>query len=345
MGCCSGIPTITEDLGIILNFSITDAIDGVGLNRKIVQLQFESITGIIDVPESNIHIIGANNNIYSLKIDNAEIKLPKNTVSNSLPISVNLFDVYGNIVNIPNLTTLNLNYAYGLSEKERARSGTGLYPLYMPNVEDMCGSYYESAKSLATEYTTELMKSARILNDEVVYEYSWPNGVYNTFDTVIDYSGTLPSDEIELNEETVNYRWVTLTKCWNGEDFETIKLDETTGFTLNINVSSDVKDLFIVDDYSMETMPGELIVQAKVIDTTKDNINVTEWFDCNKPYNGFAEVGTVNGQGAMYAGTSSALSKRITFGTKVYSGTLIFRVGIKEGSNLKIQSLTVKDLI
>ena len=96
----------------------------------------------------------------------------------------------------------------------------------------------------------------------------------------------------------------------------------------------------------MSTNNDDFIFMAKLVDFTKaGDCSITPWFNCNAPYDGFAKVCTANGQAVMYAGSSNALTKRVTFGRDTFSGTLIFRVGIKKDSGLRIKNLTVRDLI
>ena len=97
----------------------------------------------------------------------------------------------------------------------------------------------------------------------------------------------------------------------------------------------------------MSTCKDNLIIMAKVVNVNanQQDDNGIKWFDCNAPYDGFSKVGKTDGQAAMYAGSSNALSKRITFGKDTYSGNLFVRVGIKKGSELRIKNLTVRDLI
>jgi hypothetical protein len=190
------------------------------------------------------------------------------------------------------------------------------------------------------------MKDARTVNGEVIQDYGWPEGTYQYYSGSVDYSDLTDSDKIVSDEFNGDYRWVTFGKCWNGEDYEEVILNENSGFTLDINVADDVKDKFVADLYSMSTSNDNLILMAKFVDFSKTgDCSLTPWFNCNAPYDGFAKVCTENGQASMYAGSSNALTKRITFGKDTQSGRLIFRVGIKKDSGLRIKNLTVRDLI
>jgi hypothetical protein len=191
------------------------------------------------------------------------------------------------------------------------------------------------------------MKESRQLDaGEVVQDYGWPTKrIYNCASDTnakVDYSNLDGDIKVE------GFRWVTFKKYWTGNEYKEIKLNENSGFTLDINVADDVKKLFTTDLYSMSTCKDNLIIMAKVVnvDGYQQDDKGIKWFDCNAPYDGFSEVGKEeDGQAAMYAGSSNALSKRITFGKDTYSGDLFVRVGIKKDSGLRIKNLTVRDLI
>ena len=190
------------------------------------------------------------------------------------------------------------------------------------------------------------MKESRQLETgEVVQDYGWPTkGIYNWSS---DANDNVNYSELEGDSKVEGFRWVTFKEYWMGDEYKGIKLNENSGFTLDINVADDVKDHFTTDLYSMSTCKDNLIIMAKVVNVNanQQDDNKIKWFDCNAPYDGFSEVGKTDGQAAMYAGSSNALSKRITFGKDTYSGNLFVRVGIKKGSGLRIKNLTVRDLI
>ena len=252
-------------------------------------------------------------------------------------------DVYGHEKKIPtNLyDILKLNISK-IDESERVYSGTGINPIYDSRTNGKCGYPYESYKNLETTNTNELMKMARNLeNGETVYEYRWPDGRYSSIDgTLTDYTTVTNGDTI--GEDV--YRWVTITKFGKNSNLEPIVLNEASGFTMKFNIAEDKKDIWVEDKYSMTT--ENIIIQAKTFDPEKegDQSNCS-WVDCNSPYDGFAEVGTEDGQAGMYAGSSNATKKRVTFGKSTYSGKLAIRVGIKRTSNLSFESISIEDII
>ena len=346
-GLCSGIPSLTGNMEIRLGFTVKSAIDCVNADRVFIQFVDDLNDITVNIPEGNLSFtVDPDTKLYSIRVRDFTYEIPVEKVTEEQTFSINLYDVYGNCKKIPLFLTTNMRFAPGLSENERVCSGKGMFPTVDTERTTTCGYPFDSSADLKEKYTNELMKSARQTENGVVHEYAWPDGSNNSYSKFVSYEQTESSDVVNDEGYEGEYRWVTLAKLWNGEKFELVDLNENSGFTMDINVSEDQEGMFNTDVYSMSTNPDELVVMAKLVDYSKQgDCGLTKWFDCNKPYDGFAKVGTEDGQAAMYAGSSNALTKRITFGTDTYSGTLIFRVGIKKGSKLKIQSISVRDLI
>ena len=67
--------------------------------------------------------------------------------------------------------------------------------------------------------------------------------------------------------------------------------------------------------------------------------------DGNANYSGTGNPGsTSDGVAAMVNGSSTATSRRITFGSITYSGAIIVRIGIS-GSGISFQSLTATSIV
>lgn len=349
-GYCSGVPSTVNTIRLNIGFLLKNTVDCVNTDLKLLQFvdEFNGIT--LDIPLGNIRWVKdserLDDRLYSARVTNFTYDFPVDKPSTEQNFSLILYDVYKNFGKIENFMTTNMRLAPGLSEKERILSGSGLYPTVNIEISSLCGGAFDSSKSLKDVYTNELMKTSRLVNDEVVQDYGWPEGFYRHYSGVVDYLELPVSDTIESNDFNGEYRWVTFSKCWNGKEYEEVILNENSGFTLDINVADDVKDKFVADLYSMSTNNDSFIIMAKFVDfNLTGDCSLTPWFNCNAPYDGFAKVCTENGQASMYAGSSNALTKRITFGKDTQSGRLIFRVGIKKDSGLRIKNLTVRDLI
>jgi hypothetical protein len=347
---CSGVKYLTHDVDLAFNnVQLPHLVDAINSSGEVISLHDELNKEFVDIPLNSIKWIKSQQSDekrYTASFDYT-YNLPVKKVSEEVPFSLRVKDVYGNIRDVQ-LTTIKYLLAPCLDERERVNSSYGLYPAiwFGSSGPEYCGQSFDSSKLLTVQDYYELMKESRQLDTgEVVQDYGWPTkGIYNwasgTNDKV-DYSN------LDGDSSVGDFRWVTFKKYWTGDEYKEIKLIENSGFTLDINVADDVKGRFTTDLYSMSTCKDNLIIMAKVVnvDEYQRDDNKIRWFDCNEPYDGFSKVGKENGQAAMYAGSSNALSKRITFGKDTYSGDLFVRVGIKKDSGLRIKNLTVRDLI
>lgn len=72
----------------------------------------------------------------------------------------------------------------------------------------------------------------------------------------------------------------------------------------------------------------------------------TFWVDGNAYYSGTGNPGsTTDGTAAVVNAESTATTRRITFGSNTYTGNIIVRIGMTEGSNITITSLTASDIV
>ena len=342
-GICSGVRTINKDFTFKFNFIIQNAIDKVCNDGIVLKLYDECHDAYTDIPMGNMTFTVGLDGMYDITVSNFEYNFIVDKAYTEENFYIIVRDVYGHEKKIPtNLyDILKLNISK-IDESERVYSGTGINPIYDSHTNGKCGYPYESYKNLETTNTNELMKMARNLeNGETVYEYRWPDGRYSSIDgTLTDYTTVTNGDTI--GEDV--YRWVTITKFGKNSNLEPIVLNEASGFTMKFNIAEAKKDIWVEDKYSMTT--ENIIIQAKTFDPEKegDQSNCS-WVDCNSPYDGFAEVGTEDGQAGMYAGSSNATKKRVTFGKSTYSGKLAIRVGIKRTSNLSFESISIEDII
>jgi hypothetical protein len=167
------------------------------------------------------------------------------------------------------------------------------------------GGTYDSTKSLKTDYSEEL----QMLNGS----YQRPASV--------NYSSNFPVAGPDYSTGMgTGDRWVTFV---HGST-----LSNASSFTLTINGSS--------GSWSGAQTAG-VKIYAKVE-------GVTGWIDCNASYPGVGSPSN-NGDPAMVFGSSSATSKRVTFGSTTRSGTLYIRIGLPSGSDKKFTSITVGSIV
>ena len=259
-----------------------------------------------------------------------------------------------------------------VSESERVTSGMSnyIYPIYNNNSSNglnQCGKSFVSTNLLTSGYyVSELMKIGRNRFNtdgsfkDVAYEYKWPQGIYYYLtNSSIDYSNVagslldqsyLPVDDTRDWLKTEEFRWVTFEKFIGESDYSEVILKEANGFVINFDVSDDKLDKFIMDDLSGSTKGMAIYAKVLGIDTisqtylSDSEMLNTGWIDCNSPYNGFSRPKN-NGDAAMYAGSSTATQKRITFGREVKSGKLIIRVGITKSSGIEFKGISIKEIV
>lgn len=341
-GMCSGIKTITKDIKLIMKFTIINAVDMVASDGKVIEIYDECHDTYTFVPMGNMKFIKNSNGMYDVEVSGFEYDFAVDKAYRSENFGAYIYDVYGNKKKLDG-SLFELKFPISsISEKERVYSGTGLAPTYNTKTDGMCGYPFDSSKDLFADYPCELMKLGRVnAGGDTVFEYQWPKGTYLGLNgESTSYAGTSPADAIGDDD----YRWVTLTKFKKDDKFETITMNEASGFTMKINVSPDVIKNWGVDKYSMST--ENVIIQAILFDPSKDiDQESCSWVDCNTPYDGFATIGEQPNQAGMYAGSSNALTKRVTFGKDIYSGRLAIRIGIKRNSNLSFESVSIEDII
>lgn len=342
-GTCSGVQTIVKDkVSLSLTFSVTDAIDEfINKDRLVIRLRDIQHNIMVDVPESCINLIPSTDNIglYHIQVKNFQYFFENDNLYDKISFDVFVYDVYGNNRCFKNQFEQKYLTSYGLNENERVKSGRGLNPTFNTNSSDKCGYPFNSKEPLTNEGNNELQKVARIFEDNVIFEYKWPYGSYPRGE---QYSNITTGDTSVDPDK--NYRFVTFNKFWNGESWEEVVLNEASGFVLDFDVEKDELHKWTYNEYSLES--DDIIIQAKVVNpNTEDNQSITRWVDCNKPYDGFGVVGEEDNQSGMYAGSSTATKKRVTFGKDTYSGNLIIRVGIPKEHKLSFKHLSIKEII
>jgi hypothetical protein len=116
-----------------------------------------------------------------------------------------------------------------------------------------------------------------------------------------------------------------------------ITLKEASGFTVKITTDDET---WTVNKFSGST--NGLLLQARVIE---GGVYQTPWLDCNAPIGPYSKIkeDSENGLPAMFAGSSTATTKRISFGRSTISGKLYLRVGIT--SDKMIRNIEVLEVV
>lgn len=368
---CSGIPFIDKDsVSINITNIIANAIREINLDQKVLTIENTYSGETTDFDSSQYIKYSANRTTtdgvstidsFNMVLNGIPVSFTVNNLTYKQGYKFYVYDAYKNKVLVKlNDTdseyTMNLICCKGLNENERICSGSGLAPGFNPSgTVGLYGTNFDSTANLYTHKNLkrELMKAPRIYTDSngietTIAEYQWPTGKYNFLDetesNTCDYSKVDNGDTTAIDGET--YRWVTFKKFWNNNTgaYEPIIVSETNGYTIHINVADDKKSAWTMDNFTRATKNA--IIQTQLVDFTNTNIkSYTKWLDCNSPYNGFSNNGIEDNQAGMYAGSSDALNKRITFGKAMYSGQIIVRIGIKMGSGLTLKNVSIDNII
>lgn len=220
------------------------------------------------------------------------------------------------------------------SEPERVKSGNlDENSTYMDFVDSFGGLWYSSATC-----NKDLCKIGEVVDGKTVGVYQQPTEIYwiNTvnpapWDAKRSWEGYL------YNEE---YYGVA---CFNIGHIE-----DATGFVFKVNGLE--SDLSKFKSNKLTGSTNDVILQVCLID--KDQVDhsdakVTAFLDANSPYDGFSKVNeALFNTPVMYAGNSTAIEKRITFGrNKILSGDVFVRIGIKKNSGLRFTGIELVEEI
>jgi len=179
------------------------------------------------------------------------------------------------------------------------------------------GRIFAGSGEYPTTYATGGWDSAQNLISNADYdeELQLVGGVYKRPSG--NYTSNSPATGPDYNSDTqTDYRYVL---------FNTGTISNVTSVTLTLNNATGITNL----------EQSGIRLQVKV-----DGANpTTGWIDANSSYS--AGNPTNNGDPALdFGGSSSATSRRITFGSAVKSGTVYVRFGLPTGSTKSLGSIT-----
>ena len=270
---------------------------------------------------------------HNLHVNNASIPITHKTnfiltQNDVLTVVATVYDMYGtgHDIDILSITGIRIDKT---RELERVTSGLlANDSTYNVDTTSFGGTYDSSIScSSATISGNQLMKIGRVYNDEVIGEYQWPTGKYN-----VDYT-SFAGEQIGTDYYAA--------ACFSFTS-DSGYLDNASGFTMKIDTVADEADKWTFDTLTDATENAK--IQFCIVDTA--GTKITSWLDCNTPNDGFTTPDiTTFGSAAMYAGSSNALVKRVTFGHACYSGNLYIRIGIKKDSSLKFTGIEITEVV
>lgn len=265
-------------------------------------------------PEYRIEL---NNFDYSKNADTGFINISKSDIVYTLPemierrdsitFYVTLYDFYGESKDYE-CARMNVLISNISVDKRVINAGAELYP-------DILASSSDAGTTIDHR---ELIKDFNLQNafDDVNLpfnnSYKWPAGEWTYNNNVVSYEDESYKRGLVVNNKS--YRFILLDTG--------ITLNEASGFTVKITTDDET---WTIDKFSGST--NGLILQARVVD---GGTYQTPWLDCNAPIGPYSKIkdDSVNGHPAMFAGSSTATMKRVSFGRSTISGKLYLRVGI-----------------
>ena len=265
-------------------------------------------------PEYRIEL---NNFDYSKNADTGFINISKSDILYALPemterkdsitFYVTLYDFYGESRDYE-CARMNVLISNISIDKRVVNAGAELYPDILSSSSD-AGTIIDHR---------ELVKDFNLQNafDDVDLpfnnSYKWPAGEWTYNNNTVSYEDESYKRGLVVNEKS--YRFILLDTG--------IALNEASGFTVKITTDD---ENWTIDKFSGST--NGLILQARVLD---GGTYQTPWLDCNAPIGPYSKIkdDSENGLPAMFAGSSTATTKRISFGRSTISGKLYLRIGI-----------------
>jgi hypothetical protein len=198
------------------------------------------------------------------------------------------------------------------------------------------GTYGSNTTFTSTSHRVDTVssESARKTSGSGSYPASGYNGVFDSTQSLV---GTY-TEELQLRNGIYVYPSVNYTSI-GGPDYSSASgtrwatfnigtFTNNSAFTLNINGSSGISSIG----------QANLLIEVKIE-------GATFWVDGDAAYSGTGNPGSVSdGVAAVVIGSSTATSRRITFGAVTYSGSIIVRIGFT-GTGLQFTNLTATSIV
>lgn len=269
----------------------------------------------------------------NLHLENFEIPVTYENKNDVLPYSTTLdfyitvYDMYNSPYELKFYTYTGVRFDPTV-EYERCKAGNIDENSSFKDLPDSFGGLWSS---IVTP-TEDLTKIGEIVNGECIGVYQQPQEPFWT---------GVGSPKLFNPKTGWKGRQV-------GEDFYGVAcfnighIKDATGFVFRIEgLEKDLKN-YTFDKLSGST--NDVILQVCLVDPTEmehSNAKVTAFLDADNPYDGFTTVKeTVFQTPVMYAGNSTAIEKRVTFGrNKILSGDVYVRIGIKKDSGLRFTGI------
>lgn len=191
--------------------------------------------------------------------------------------------------------------------------------------------------STAHRVDTVSDESPRKTSGSGSYPSSGYNGVYDSSQSLI---GTY-TEELQLRNGIYLYPTVNYTTV-GGPNYSSATGTRWVTFNLGTFTNNSAFTLNFVSSSGISTSTGvtNLLVEVKIEGSSY-------WIDGDSAYSGVGNPGsTSNGVSAVVVASSTATSRRITFGAVTHSGSIIVRIGITgSGTGIQFSSLTATSIV
>lgn len=305
---CSGIFKMPTHFTYMFRFKIENLFNGLmPINFRTPELYNDYDGQVIPVERFSFYKSGEDETygtLYGINVLNVRHTTEDKHVQNhQITWYIRFWDFYGNMFE---KKLWQVRYIMNdINEHERCTSGEGLYPAKF-------GDPFDSTLRVKYDNIYELMKAEYVKDDGTLGErYSWPDGKHDYEDRFVEYLFTDNGLQLKPGE------------YWRFATFKLDKVSEASGY--RIEIDTDRPELYETDLYTGETK--DVLIQTCVVGEN----GRSPWFNANAPVDGFAYVraDSPDGSPVMYAGTSTALSKRVSFGKSLFSGDVYVRIGLK----------------
>jgi hypothetical protein len=193
------------------------------------------------------------------------------------------------------------------------------------------GTYGATAgiNSTGHRIDTTSNESSRKTSGSGSYPASGYNGVYDSSQSLV---GTY-TNELQLRNGIYVYPSVNYTSV-GGPNYSGASGTRWATFNLGTFTNNSAFTLTIVGSSGITSIgQANLLIEIKIEGSSS-------WVDGDAAHDGVSSPGSgANGVAAVVVGSSTATSRRITFGSTVHSGSIIVRIGFT-GTGLQFTSLT-----
>ena len=201
------------------------------------------------------------------------------------------------------------------------------------------GTYGSNTTFTSTEHRVDTVsnESSRKTSGSGSYPASGYNGVYDSTQSLV---GTY-TEELQLRNGIYLYPTINYTSV-GGPNYSSSSGTRWATFNIGTFTNNSAFTLNFVGSSGISTSTGNvsLLVQIKIEGSSY-------WVDGDSAYSGVGSPGSVSdGVDSVVVSSSTATSRRITFGSVTHTGSIIVRIGITgSGTGIQFGSITSTSIV